>query len=38
MASSNQFVTFNNGEKYPILGFGTWKVIIFITFIKKKCI
>lgn len=27
MASKNQFVTFNNGEKYPILGFGTWKVI-----------
>jgi len=30
MASSNQFVTFNNGEKYPILGFGTWKVIILL--------
>lgn len=31
MASNNQFVTFNNGEKYPILGFGTWKVsMIFI--------
>lgn len=29
MASNNQFVTFNNGEKYPILGFGTWKVIHF---------
>jgi len=28
MASNNQFVTFNNGETYPILGFGTWKVII----------
>ncbi|XP_025194375.1 uncharacterized protein LOC112594002 [Melanaphis sacchari] len=25
MASKNQFVTFNNGQKYPILGFGTWK-------------
>ncbi|XP_050420544.1 aldo-keto reductase family 1 member B10-like [Adelges cooleyi] len=25
MASNNQFVTFNNGEQYPILGFGTWK-------------
>lgn len=26
MASKNQFVIFNNGQKYPILGFGTWKV------------
>ncbi|VVC28280.1 NADP-dependent oxidoreductase domain,Aldo/keto reductase, conserved site,Aldo/keto reductase [Cinara cedri] len=25
MASNNQFVAFNNGQKYPILGFGTWK-------------
>jgi aldehyde reductase len=25
MASNNKFVTFNNGQKYPILGFGTWK-------------
>lgn len=25
MASKNQFITFNNGQKYPILGFGTWK-------------
>lgn len=33
MASSNQFVTFNNGEKYPILGFGTWKVIISLIII-----
>ncbi|XP_050546000.1 aldo-keto reductase family 1 member B1-like [Daktulosphaira vitifoliae] len=25
MASNNQYITFNNGEMYPILGFGTWK-------------
>ncbi|XP_050420988.1 aldo-keto reductase family 1 member B10-like [Adelges cooleyi] len=25
MASKNQFVTLNNGVKYPILGYGTWK-------------
>lgn len=25
MASKNQFITFNNGQKYPVLGFGTWK-------------
>lgn len=30
MASNNIFVTFHNGEKYPILGFGTWKVIITV--------
>lgn len=30
MASNNQFVTFNNGQKYPILGFGTWKVITLL--------
>lgn len=33
MASKNQFITFNNGQKYPIVGFGTWKVNIKL--IKK---
>ena len=27
--SKIDFATFNNGNKYPILGLGTWKVLIF---------
>lgn len=36
MASNNQFVTFNNGRNYPILGFGTWKVITNYTIELKS--
>lgn len=25
-----QFVPFNNGEKFPIVGLGTWKVSTYI--------
>lgn len=36
MASNNQFVTFSNGQKYPILGFGTWKVINLTKYLINK--
>ena len=31
--SNQPFVTFNNGEKYPSIGFGSWAVLDAKTFV-----
>lgn len=39
--ADSKFLTFNNGEKMPIIGIGTWQVIIInlchLRYLNTKC-
>lgn len=34
--AGNKFLTFNNGEKMPVIGIGTWQVIKYIYLVPHK--